>query len=93
MKPLGTKKSPLRFNTLSDYHVINDRLTRYFRAKLIYTHGKIKKKTTRSGNGYSRDAFTMSKVGSYNSSIPRASVTEKTVFYGADIESLEKSID
>lgn len=63
------------------------------RAKLIYTHGKIKRKTTRSGNGYSRDAFTMSKVGSYNSSIPRASVTEKTVFYGADIFALENLVE
>jgi hypothetical protein len=63
------------------------------RAKLIYTHGKIKRKTTRSENGSSRDAFTMSKVGSYNAGIPRTSIAEKIVFYGADLEGLEKSID
>lgn len=63
------------------------------RAKLIYTHGKIKRKTTKSENGDSGDIFTMSKAGSYNSGMGSVFTREKTLFYGADIFALENLVE
>lgn len=60
------------------------------RAKVIYTHGIIKQKTFRSGNGYSRDAFMVGK-STYGDMMNMTTATkEKTLYYGADIERIER---
>ena len=63
------------------------------KAKLIYTHGIIKQKTVRSGNGYNRDAFMVGKL-TYGGSVGFSTLTgEKTLYYGADIAHLEHIVE